>query len=63
MAIAALPGASAQPRISHSQSGSRYEPDGLLDVYLNHNNIVIVVEAKSELEVVGADIHSQCELT
>ncbi|WP_292637181.1 MarR family transcriptional regulator [Novosphingobium sp.] len=48
-AIAALPGASAHPRMNQPRSGSRYEPDGLLDVHINQSDLAIVVEAKREL--------------
>src|SRR3546814_17748050 len=48
-AIAALPGASVHQRAGEERVGARYAPDGLLDVWLNHQQFELVVEAKREL--------------
>src|SRR3546814_36697 len=48
-AIAALPGASVHQRAGEERVGARYAPDGLLDVWLNHQQFALVVEAKREL--------------
>lgn len=48
-ALSALPGASVYQRASEPRVGSRYAPDGVLDVDLNHHRFKLVVEAKREL--------------
>src|SRR3546814_2471258 len=48
-AIAALPGASVHQRAGEERVGARYAPDGLLDVWVNHQQFELVVEAKREL--------------
>ena len=48
-ALSELPGASVYQRTSEPRVGSRYAPDGVLDVDLNHHRFKLVVEAKREL--------------
>src|SRR3546814_16973790 len=48
-AMAARAGAAVHKRAGEERGGARYAPDGLLDVWLNHQQVALVVETKREL--------------